>query len=89
MSQGRYVPQRVFVRSAIEPISGSVNTSKIRATNISAAASAKLSPNTWVKNSGNATDIIFQVMPPEAASPRAYAIFSRKGTIVIYELRFI
>ena len=57
-------------------MSGSVTTSNIRATSINAAASANVSPKTWVKNSGKAVDIIFQVMPPEAASPNAYPIFS-------------
>jgi hypothetical protein len=33
-----------------------------------------------VKNNGKAMDIIFQVMPPAAASPRAYAIFSLMET---------
>jgi hypothetical protein len=55
---------------------GSVTTSNRRAISISAAASAKVSPNTFVKNKGKAMDIIFHVMPPAAASPRAYAIFS-------------
>ena len=69
----------------MDPINGSVTTSNIRASSMSAAASAKERPNTLVKNSGKAMDIIFQVMPPEAASPRAYPIFSRKGAIVIYD----
>ena len=85
MSQGRYVPQRDCVRSAMDPINGSVTTSNIRAISISAAASANVRPNTLVKKSGKAMDIIFQMIPPEAASPRAYPIFSRNGTIVIYD----
>ena len=66
--QGRYVPKRLCVRSASEPISGSVTTSNIRAMSISMAVSATVSPKTLVKNNG---DIIFQVMPPAAASPKA------------------
>ena len=45
------------------------------------AASAKDRPKTLVKNSGKAMDMIFQVMPPEAASPRAYPIFSFSAAI--------
>ena len=68
---GRYVPQRDCVRSASEPISGSVTTSKRRATSIRVAVSATVRPKMLVKNSGNAIDITFQVIPPAAASPRA------------------
>ena len=65
------MPQRDCVRSARLPISGSVTTSNIRAMSISAAVSASESPKTLVKKKGKAIDIIFHVMPPDAASPRA------------------
>ena len=71
MSQGRYVPQRDCVRSARLPMIGSVTTSNIRAISISAAVSASDRPNTFVKKNGKAIDIIFHVIPPEAASPSA------------------
>ena len=35
----------------------------------------------FVKNRGNAMDITFQVIPPAAASPRAYPIFSESLAI--------
>ena len=70
------MPQRDCVRSAMAPIIGSVITSNRRATSIKAAVSATVKPKMLVKNSGKAMDITFQVIPPAAASPRAYPNFS-------------
>ena len=83
ISQGLYVPNFDRVLSAKAPMRGSVTTSNIRAISINAAVSATVSPNTLVKNNGKAMDMIFQVIPPAAASPSAYPIFSFKLAILV------